>query len=76
LRLECFEVYIRILLAPYRLTFILTIYIYMCVYIYIYIQGDSGGGVNILGGDSNVIVRKKVHTHMCPILNVYRDRAL
>jgi hypothetical protein len=34
------------------------------------IQGDSGGKVNILGGDSrlSVIVRKKVHMNMCLIL--------
>jgi hypothetical protein len=42
-----------------------------------YIQGDSGGRVNILGGDSIVhCVIKKVHMNMCLILNVYRGRAI
>jgi hypothetical protein len=37
------------------------------------IQGDSGGKVSILGGDSQVIGEKKVHMDMCVHLNGYRD---
>jgi hypothetical protein len=40
------------------------------------IQGDSGGKVNILGGDSIGHCEKKVHTNMCLILNGYQDRAV
>jgi len=35
------------------------------------IEGDSGGKVSILGGDSIDIVRKKFHMNVCLILNGY-----
>jgi hypothetical protein len=38
------------------------------------IQGDSGGKVNILGGDSIGHCEKKVYVKICVILNCYRDR--
>jgi hypothetical protein len=38
-----------------------------------YIQGDSGGICNTLWNDSSVILSKKVHMNMGPILNGYRD---
>jgi len=39
------------------------------------IQGDSGGICSTLGNDSRicVILSKKVHMNMGPILNGYRD---
>jgi hypothetical protein len=39
------------------------------------LQGDSGGEVSILGGDSssNCEKKKKVHINMCLILNGYWD---
>ena len=41
------------------------------------IQGDSGGKVYILGGDSiGHCEKKKVYLNMCLILNCYRDRAV
>jgi hypothetical protein len=40
------------------------------------IQGDSGGKVTILGGDSIGHCEKKVHMNMCLLLNGYRDRAV
>jgi uncharacterized membrane-anchored protein YitT (DUF2179 family) len=42
--------------------------------IYIYIQGDSRGICNTLGNDIVcVILSKKVHMNIGPILNGYRD---
>jgi hypothetical protein len=40
------------------------------------IVGDSGGQVNILGGDSISYYEKKVHMNMCLILNGYQDTAV
>jgi hypothetical protein len=40
------------------------------------IQGDLGGKINILGGHNIGHCRKKFHTHLCIILNHYRDRAV
>jgi hypothetical protein len=40
------------------------------------LQGDSGGKINILGGDSVGNCEKKVHMNMCAILNGYRDTAV
>jgi hypothetical protein len=40
------------------------------------IHGDSGGKVNILGGDSTVYCETKVHMNMCLNLNGYWDRAV
>jgi hypothetical protein len=40
------------------------------------IQGDSGGKVNILGGDNVSHCEKKVHTNMGLILNGYQHRAI
>jgi len=40
------------------------------------IQGDSGGKVNILGGDSIGHCEIKVHINMFLFLNGYRDRAV
>ena len=40
------------------------------------IQGDSGGKVNILGGDSVSHCAKKIRIAMFLILNGYRDRAV
>jgi hypothetical protein len=40
-------------------------------------QGDSGGKVSILGGNSvSHCDSKKVNINRCLILNDYRDRAL
>ena len=42
-----------------------------------YIQGDSGGKVNIFGGDSiGHCEKRKVCTNMCLIVNGYRDTAV
>jgi hypothetical protein len=40
------------------------------------IQGDSGGKVNVLGGDSTGHCEVKVHINMFVILNGYRVRAV
>jgi hypothetical protein len=40
------------------------------------IQSDSGGKVNILGGDNIGHCEKKVHRNMCLILTGYLDRAV
>ena len=40
------------------------------------IQGDSGGKVNILGGDSMGHCEENVHTNMCIFVNGYRERAV
>jgi hypothetical protein len=40
------------------------------------IQGDSGGKVNILGGDIMGHCEEKVHTNVCIIVNGYRGRAV
>ena len=39
-------------------------------------KGDSGGKVNILGGDNISHCEEKVHTNMCLILNDYQDRSV
>jgi hypothetical protein len=39
-------------------------------------QGDSGGKVNILEGNSIGHCEKKIYINMCLILNDYRDRAV
>jgi hypothetical protein len=39
-------------------------------------QGDSGGRVTIVGGDSIGYFEKKIHMNICLILNGDRDRAL
>jgi hypothetical protein len=39
------------------------------------IQGDSGGNVNIFGGDSIDHCQKKIHKNMCLIVSGYRDTA-
>ena len=41
-----------------------------------FIQHNSRGKVNILGGDSIVIVRKEVHMDKCLILSGYQNRAV
>jgi hypothetical protein len=40
------------------------------------IQDDSGGKVNILGGDGICYCENKFCVNVCLILNRYRDRAL
>jgi hypothetical protein len=40
------------------------------------VQSDSGGKVNILGGDGISDCEKKVHMNTCLIVNRYRDTAL
>jgi hypothetical protein len=40
------------------------------------IRDDSGGKVNILGGDSDGHCEKKKFTWTCLILNGYRDRGV
>ena len=45
-------------------------------HIHIHIQGDSGGTINILGGESMGHYEKKVHMNLCLILNSYRDRTV
>jgi hypothetical protein len=47
------------------------VWLILCV-----IQDDSGGKVNIFGGDKIGYYEKKVCMNMCLILNSYRDRAV
>jgi hypothetical protein len=41
------------------------------VVFYLSIQGDAGGKINNLGGDTIGHYDGKVHIHMCLILNIY-----
>jgi hypothetical protein len=41
-----------------------------------YIQGDSGGRINIFGGDSTGYFEKKLRMNMRLILNIYRDKVV
>jgi hypothetical protein len=42
----------------------------------LHIQSDSGGKVNILGGESIGHCEKRVHMNMCLIVNGCRERAV
>jgi len=62
----------------YRHIYIIHTYIYRGIYTYIhtYIQGVPLRKVSILGGHNIGHSKQELYLYMCPIPNVFRDRAM